>query len=236
MFPGYHGGANWSSASFDPTSSYLYVNMNEDGAIGQMNPQPPGSPIPFIRRGRFDEYAWFRDKESRPCQQPPWGTLSAVNLNRSEEHTSELQSHRDLHSFPTRRSSDLFIRRGRFDEYAWFRDKESRPCQQPPWGTLSAVNLNTGEIVWQVPLGVVDELEAKGVHSTGSQNLGGSIVTAGGLVFIASTTDRRFRAFDSRTGSQLWETRLEANGHATPMTFQGKKSGKQIGRASCRER
>ena len=167
MFPGYHGGGNWSSASFDPTSGYLYVNMNEDGAIGQMNPQPPGSPIPFIRRGRFEEYAWFRDKNGRPCQQPPWGTLSAVNLK-------------------------------------------------------------TGEIVWHVPLGVVDELEAKGVHNTGSQNLGGSIVTAGGLVFIAGTTDRRFRAFDSKTGTQLWETRIEANGHATPITFQGKKSGKQF--------
>jgi quinoprotein glucose dehydrogenase len=167
MFPGYHGGGNWSSASFDPTSNYLYVNMNEDGAIGQMNPQPPGSPIPFIRRGRFEEYAWFRDKNGRPCQQPPWGTLSAVNLK-------------------------------------------------------------TGEIAWHVPLGVVDELEAKGVHNTGSQNLGGSIVTAGGLVFIAGTTDRRFRAFDSKTGTQLWETRIEANGHATPITFLGKKTAKQF--------
>jgi quinoprotein glucose dehydrogenase len=167
MFPGYHGGGNWSSASFDPTSDYLYVNMNEDGAVGQMNPQPPGSPIPFIRRGRFEEYAWFRDKNGRPCQQPPWGTLSAVNLK-------------------------------------------------------------TGEIAWHVPLGVVDELEAKGVHNTGSQNLGGSIVTAGGLVFIAGTTDRRFRAFDSKTGTQLWETRIEANGHATPITFLGKKTGKQF--------
>jgi len=167
MFPGYHGGGNWSSASFDPTSDYLYVNMNEDGAVGQMNPQPPGSPIPFIRRGRFEEYAWFRDQNGRPCQQPPWGTLSAVNLK-------------------------------------------------------------TGEIVWHVPLGVVDELEAKGVHNTGSQNLGGSIVTAGGLVFIAGTTDRRLRAFDSKTGTQLWETRLEANGHATPITFLGRKTGKQF--------
>ena len=166
MFPGYHGGGNWSSASFDPTSAYLYVNMNEDGAIGQMNPQPPGSPIPFVRRGRFEEYAWFRDQTGRPCQQPPWGTLTAVDLK-------------------------------------------------------------TGEIAWRIPLGVVDELEAKGVHNTGTQNLGGSIVTAGGVVFIAGTTDRRFRAFDSKTGKQLWEAPLEANGHATPMTFQG-KSGKQF--------
>jgi len=88
--------------------------------------------------------------------------------------------------------------------------------------------LNKGKIVWRVPLGVVDKLEAKGIHNTGTQNLGGSIVTAGGLVFIAGTTDRRFRAFDMQTGKQLWEAQIEADGHATPMTFQGKKSGKQF--------
>ena len=88
--------------------------------------------------------------------------------------------------------------------------------------------MNKGEIVWHIPLGIVDELEAKGVHNTGTQNLGGSIVTAGGLVFIAGTTDHRFRAFDAKTGKQLWEAELEANGHATPMTFQGAKTGKQF--------
>jgi quinoprotein glucose dehydrogenase len=167
MFPGYHGGGNWSSGSFDPATGYLYVNMNEDGALGVMNPQPAGAPIPYIRRGRFEEYAWFRDQNNRPCQKPPWGTLAAVDLNR-------------------------------------------------------------GEIVWQVPLGIVEELEAKGIHNTGTQNLGGSIVTASGLVFIAGTTDRRFRAFDARSGKVLWEAQIEADGHATPMTFQGKKSGKQF--------
>jgi quinate dehydrogenase (quinone) len=167
MFPGYHGGGNWSSASYDPASGYLFVNMNEDGAIGQMNPQPAGSEIPYVRRGRFEEYAWFRDQNGRPCQQPPWGTLTAVDLQK-------------------------------------------------------------GEIAWRVPLGIVEELEAKGIHNTGTQNLGGSIVTAGGLVFIAGTTDRRFRAFDAKTGKQLWEAQLEANGHATPMTFQGRNTGKQF--------
>jgi quinoprotein glucose dehydrogenase len=88
--------------------------------------------------------------------------------------------------------------------------------------------LNTGAILWKVPLGIVEELEAKGVHNTGTQNLGGPIVTAGGLVFIAATTDHRFRAFDTRTGKVLWEAKLEANGHATPITYIGQKSGKQF--------
>jgi len=93
---------------------------------------------------------------------------------------------------------------------------------------LNAVDLNTGEMVWRVPLGVIDELEAKGVPKTGTPNLGGSIVTAGGLVFIGGSNDGRFRAFDAKTGKELWVTKMEASGHATPMTFQGKKSGKQF--------
>ncbi len=88
--------------------------------------------------------------------------------------------------------------------------------------------MSTGEIAWKVPLGVMDELEAKGIPKTGVPSLGGSIATAGGLVFIAGTNDSRFRAFDSQTGKELWVTRLEANGHATPMTFLGKKSGRQF--------
>src|SRR5439155_12431295 len=90
------------------------------------------------------------------------------------------------------------------------------------------IDLNQGEIRWQVPLGIVDELMARRIAPTGTSNLGGSIVTAGGLVFIAATNDSRFRAFDKDTGRELWVTRLEASGHATPMTFKGAKTGKQF--------
>ena len=113
-------------------------------------------------------------------------------------------------------------------EYARFWDQDHYPCQQPPWGTLNAIDLGTGELVWKVPLGVVDALTAKGVPQTGALNLGGSIVTAGGLVFIAGTNDSRFRAFDAKTGTELWVERLEASGHATPMTYLGTKSKKQF--------
>jgi quinoprotein glucose dehydrogenase len=87
------------------------------------------------------------------------------------------------------------------------------PCQQPPWGHLVAVNVNTGEIAWNVPLGTFDELEAKGIRSTGAPNMGGPIVTAGGLVFIGATNDSRFRAFDSRTGKELWATKIDSSAH-----------------------
>ena len=109
---------------------------------------------------------------------------------------------------------------GRF----WDRDK-GWPCQQPPWGRLFAVNVNTGEVAWESVLGITDDLpEAK--QKTGRPNIGGSLATAGGLVFIGATTDSRFRAFDSKTGKELWVTKLDASAHSAPMTFRG-KDGKQ---------
>jgi glucose dehydrogenase/type 1 glutamine amidotransferase len=96
------------------------------------------------------------------------------------------------------------------------------PCSAPPFGELIAVNVNTGDIAWHVPLGFVASLKAKGIDHTGSLNIGGSIATASGLLFIAATTDGQFRAFDSKTGKQLWEVPLDAPAHSVPMTFMGK--------------
>jgi len=107
-----------------------------------------------------------------------------------------------------------------------FSDREHNlMCQQPPWGTLTAINVETGEIAWQSPLGVSDSLPAE-VARTGRPNVGGSIATAGGLVFIGATDDSRFRAFDARTGAELWAVKLAASAHATPITYQG-QDGKQ---------
>ncbi len=101
-----------------------------------------------------------------------------------------------------------------------------QPCQAPPWAELMAVNANSGDIAWRVPLGTSDEMEAKGIHNTGAFGQGGPIATAGGLVFIAGTIDKRFRAFDSRTGKVLWETKLDVEGHTNPMTYMA-PNGKQ---------
>ena len=100
------------------------------------------------------------------------------------------------------------------------------PCYKPPWGELVAVNANTGAIAWSVPLGVIDELP-EGKRLVGNSGSAGPTVTAGGLVFVGATNDRRFRAFDASTGQQLWETQLRANANANPMTYRG-KSGKQF--------
>jgi glucose dehydrogenase len=101
----------------------------------------------------------------------------------------------------------------------------SMPCQKPPWGRLTAVNANTGDFAWQITLGVSDNLPAE-KQNTGRGGSAGPIVTAGGLVFIGATSDSRFRGIDSRTGKELWVTRMNGNGSANPMTYQG-KSGKQ---------
>ena len=166
VMPGTLGGATWSGGSFDRASGYLFVNANELGAVGALEPQPPDSPERFRRNAAGGEYARF------------------------------------------------------WDERQW-------PCQKPPWGTLNAVDVNKGEIAWKVPLGLVDELKTLKTP-TGTPNLGGSIVTAGGIVFIGAASDSRFRAFDTQTGEQLWVTDLEASAHATPITYIGRKTGKQF--------
>lgn len=165
VFPGTLGGATWSGVSYDPTLGYVFVNTNEVGAVGQMQEQPQGS-----------QTAW-------------------------------------------RRTSSL-------GEYGRFWDANLWPCQKPPWGFLTAVNVNTGEFEWRVPLGINEELAVRGVRKAGALNIGGSIATAGGLVLIAATNDSRFRAFDSRTGAELWSTKIDASGHAMPMTYLG-RDGRQ---------
>ncbi len=101
----------------------------------------------------------------------------------------------------------------------------SLPCNKPPWGRLFAVDANTGDIAWQVPLGITESLP-EGKQNTGTGGSAGPIVTAGGLVFICSTTDHRFRAIDSKTGKELWVAKLPANANANPMTYQA-NNGKQ---------
>jgi quinoprotein glucose dehydrogenase len=103
--------------------------------------------------------------------------------------------------------------------YNRFRDSNGYPGIKPPWGTLNAVDLNSGKLLWKVPLGEYEELIAKGIPPTGTENYGGPLVTKGGLVFIAATKDEKIRAFDKKTGKVLWEAKLPAAGFATPATY-----------------
>lgn len=106
-----------------------------------------------------------------------------------------------------------------FTGYNKFLTKEGYPAISPPWGTLNAVNLNTGEYVWKVPFGEFEELKKKGIPTTGRENYGGPVVTSGGLIFIAATADSKFRAFNKYTGEILFETSLPAPGVATPAVY-----------------
>jgi quinoprotein glucose dehydrogenase len=153
--PGFHGGANWSGAAFDPTTGSLYVNVNEIPNIQTMVPGAAGSRYPWLSSG------YFR-----------------------------------------------------------FTDPEGYPAIKPPWGTLNAVDLNRGDISWKAPLGEYPELVKRGIRATGTENFGGCIVTAGGLVFIGATKDAKFHAFDKETGKLLWEAELEAGANATPCTYE----------------
>lgn len=104
-------------------------------------------------------------------------------------------------------------------------DQDGYPGIKPPWGTLNAIDLNTGDYLWRVPFGEFPELTEKGVPITGTENYGGPIVTAGDLLFIAATRDEKIRAFDKKTGAILWEYELPAGGFATPITYE--VNGKQ---------
>jgi quinoprotein glucose dehydrogenase len=114
---------------------------------------------------------------------------------------------------------------GRFSVAPLPGSTQQLPCQQPPWGQLTAVDVNTGEFAWRVPLGVTDSLP-EGKQNTGRPGNGGTMATAGGLVFVAATDDGRFRAFDAKTGKELWTFRLPGAAQATPMTYEG-RDGRQ---------
>jgi quinoprotein glucose dehydrogenase len=139
------------------------------------------------------------------------GRDAATKENATKENTSkELAS-----------SAPLPGMRYHFTGYHRFLDPDGYPAIAPPWGTLSAINLNTGEYVWKVPLGEYPDLAAQGQKNTGSENYGGPMVTAGGLLFIGATNfDQKFRAFDKSTGALLWETKLPFSANTTPATYE----------------
>ena len=115
--------------------------------------------------------------------------------------------------------------------YNKFRTPEGYPANKPPWGTLTAINLNTGNAIWQNPFGEYPELTKKGVPITGTENYGGAVVTKGGLLFIAATLDGKFRVYNKTSGKLLWSTSLPAAGFATPSTYE--VNGKQYVVIAC---
>lgn len=241
IFPGFDGGGEWGGAAHDPHSGVLYVNANEmawvqqmvriddsrkDASLGQLvyvyncanchgfdRQGAPGYPSLIDVGDRKS-----RD-EARQTLLSGGGRMPGFTHLEEEEiegvigflFGDEQEAGADLRQEP--------IIKYRHTGYNRFYDPEGYPAIKPPWGTLNAIDLNTGEYLWRVPLGEFEALTARGIPKTGTENYGGPVATAGGLVFIGASLDEHFRAFDKDTGEELWKIRLPAGGYATPATY-----------------
>ncbi len=244
MLPGFDGGAEWGGAGYDPETGVLYVNGNEMPWIHQMidldeqrtegarayaehcsachganregdpagtypslvgvTDRLPGSVIGELvanGNGIMPGFAALPREELR--------AILAFIANEEEEDDAEGYAG----------ESTIMRSPYGYTGFNRFFDEEGYPAIKPPWGTLNAINLNTGRFKWTTTLGEFDELTARGIPPTGTENYGGPVVTAGGLLFIAATKDEKIRAFDKETGEELWQAQLPAGGYATPSTY-----------------
>jgi quinoprotein glucose dehydrogenase len=241
VFPGFDGGAEWGGPAVDRGSGIIYVNANEVAWTGALTENTGEGSVRSIYLNQCG-VCHGEKMEGSPPAIP--SLVGAVDRNTPAEVSAVIKNGKGrMQGFPNLTEEQVFalvnyISTGeskeltssgpvpvsmkyRFTGYHKFLDPDGYPAIVPPWGTLTAINLNTGEQAWKIPLGEYPELVAKGQNKTGSENYGGPVVTAGGLVFIgASNFDKKFRAFDKLTGKLLWETTLPFSGNATPITYQ----------------
>ena len=240
IFPGFDGGAEWGSPAFDPETGILYVNANEMAWTSSlaknetvksarqlylqncanchgdtMAGSPPQLPKLLNMGPKWDESAIFKITRQGAGRMPGYPNLSDAEIKAVAQYILSGESKPIESDEPAAVTLDY-----RFTGYRKFLDQEGYPAIKPPWGTLNAIDLNTGEYVWKIPFGEYPELAEKGMKDTGSESYGGPVVTAGGLVFIAATNyDRKLRAFDKSTGKLLWETTLPFSANATPAVY-----------------
>lgn len=249
VLPQFNGGCEWGGAAFDPESNTVIVNVSNEAEYTGMTRSKPKESMSLNRLGQhvYRAVCSFCHGMGSPVN-PASPSLKDVSTRLTKEQIETLMKtgRGQMPSFASfseleRRAVIAFL----FDEgedeiiatkdlslsYAddipvvmtghidW-RDPEGFPVNKRPWGTLNAVDLNEGKLKWQVPLGTYPKLEARGEPPTGTFNIGGPLVTKGGLVFIGAAMDERFHAFDKETGELVWEYQLESGGYASPATYE----------------
>lgn len=241
IFPGFDGGAEWGGPAVDRETAILYVNANDvawTGALAEntgensakaiylsqcgvchgewMTGSPPAIPSLAGVGDRLRPQQLAATIKNGKGRMPGFPHLTDDQMFALVDYLTSGESK----ELPASETFPLTMKY-RFTGYKKFLDPDGYPAVAPPWGTLNAINLNTGDFVWKIPLGEYPELAANGQRNTGTENYGGPIVTAGGLVFLGATNfDRKFRAFDKATGELLWEASLPFSGNATPITYQ----------------
>lgn len=254
LYPGADGGAEWGGAAVDPRDGIMYVNSNEMAWIVRMqrvestaSDQDPGkillqihctrchgselqgglndSPELINVRDRLDA-----DSISHIIKNGKGNMIGLPNLNDDEITmlTNFLTGIENEKDHPVFLKPDMPYSMAGFGR---FKDNRGFPVMKPPWGTLNAINLNTGEYIWKIPLGHDQNLKDPAYPVSGTENYGGPIITNGDILFIGATRDEKFRAFHMETGELLWETDLPAGGYATPATYE--INGKQYVVIAC---
>ncbi|MGH7519935.1 MAG: pyrroloquinoline quinone-dependent dehydrogenase [Gemmatimonadales bacterium] len=244
VLPGFDGGGEWGGAAVDPETAVLYVNasdvpwiaaMRESARLPARGGAPRASAVVYAAHcagchtgGRAPSLsnvvARLPAEDARRVIDwgrgfmPSFAGLPVAEKRALLEHLGYGSAAVDTGAPQWQRTKGTAARY-EFVGYERWRDSAGYPAVKPPWGTLSAIDLNTGEYRWRITLGEFAELTARGMPITGTEQYGGPIVTRGGLVFIAATQDAKFRAFDKSSGRLLWEATLPAPGYATPSTF-----------------
>jgi quinoprotein glucose dehydrogenase len=247
LFPGFDGGAEWGGSAVDPNTGVLYLNSNDIAWTSSMRRTVPAASLG--RQTYLNQCAACHGENMSGGSGFP--SLADIATRRTGAQVSEIIRNGSgrmpaFSSLPPETLTQLiqYLMSGKAKEvmrgaplptemkydftgyHRWY-DPDGYPAVAPPWGTLNAIDLNSGEYVWKIPLGEYPELAAQGLRDTGTENYGGPIVTAGGLVFIGATNfDKKLRAFDKDTGKLLWETVMVNSGNATPVTYE--VNGKQF--------
>jgi quinoprotein glucose dehydrogenase len=250
LSPGFYGGANWGGGAYDPQTNLYYINAMEAPGLVHMEEleidkgsvhglgeliyrkqcsgchgaelqgfYPYAPPLKKLS-GRLARREAIRTVREGKGRMMPFSSLSdhertavvdyvfAKSANPEQSITKPLSSSSDKET--------AYV----FAGYNDFLDDRYYPAVKPPWGTLTSINLANGKRRWQIPLGEYEQLKKEGIPSTGTRNYGGPVVTGGGLLIIAASSDEMLRIFDKSSGELLWSYKLPAAGYATPSTYE----------------